>query len=167
MDRKSNRKGVTPKTTAMLTGVAVCAKCGGNLYRITCGGPRNRSPFYRCHGDERMPSACKNLVPLAELDAWVDAQMRSDGSFMIETTVTPGIGYDAEISDVEADLRVLDFDAPDFIDRQGRLLAERARLRSLPNRPAEVPRRWPPGRSGTCGAGSMWPSAAPGCWPAA
>ena len=138
LDRKANRLGVAPRDTALLTGVAVCDKCDGPLYRITCGGPRNRSPFYRCHGDERHPSTCRNLVPLSELDGWVDHDMRANGAFVIETVVTPGVGYDAEISDTETDLHALDWDAPDFIDRQSALLAERARLRPLPNKPAVV-----------------------------
>ena len=140
-------------------------KCGGPIYRITCGGPRNRSPFYRCHGDERNPSTCRNLVPLSELDGWVDREMRTNGSFVMETVVTPGVGFDAEIADVEADLRALDFDQPDFLARQSALLAERNRLRALPNKPAVVEEQVAPTRSESCGAGSARQSAAPTSWP--
>jgi len=141
LDRKANRKGVAPKDTAMLTGVAVCAKCGGPLYRIYGGKEPNRTVSYRCHGDERSPSRCRNMVPLAELDAWVDARMRADGGFVLETIVTPGTGHEDEVSDVERELRELDWDRPGFLDKQAALLAERSRLRGLPAEPATVEER--------------------------
>lgn len=142
MDRKSNRTGIAPKTTALLTGIAVCAKCGGPMYRIMGGAKGGqRYPYYRCHGNEREPSTCRNMVPLAELDAWVDARMRADGGFVLETVITPGTGHDDEIADVERELRELDWDRPGFLDKQAALLAERARLRSLPNKPATVEER--------------------------
>jgi site-specific DNA recombinase len=141
MDEKASRTGIAPKDTALLTSIAVCAKCGGPMYRIYGGKEPNRTASYRCHGTDRDPSSCRNMVPLAELDSWVDARMRHDGGFVLETTVTPGTGHDDEISDVERELRELDFDRPNFLDKQAALLAERARLRALPAEPAVIGER--------------------------
>jgi site-specific DNA recombinase len=141
LDRKASRTGVAPAQTAMLTGVAVCAKCGGPMYRIYTGKAPNRLAYYRCHGTDQDPSTCRNMVPVAELDAWVDARMRRDGGYVLETVVTPGTGHDDEIADVERELRELDFDQPNFLTEQAALLAERARLRALPAEPAVVEER--------------------------
>ena len=81
------------------------------------------------------------MVPLAELDGWVNEQMTANGGYVQETVVTPGSGHDDEISDVERELRELDFDRPNFLDRQAELLAERSRLRALPSEPAVVEER--------------------------
>lgn len=141
LDRKANRKGIAPKNTALLTGVAVCAKCGGPMYRIYGGKAPNRTESYRCHGSDREPSTCRNMVAVAELDAWVDQKMRTNGGFVLETVVTPGTGHDDEIANVERELRELDWDRPGFLDRQAGLLAERARLRGLPAEPAVIEER--------------------------
>lgn len=53
----------------------------------------------------------------------------------------PAHGHDDEIADVEADLRDLDYDAPDFAAKQAALLAERARLKSLPMTPTVTDKR--------------------------
>jgi DNA invertase Pin-like site-specific DNA recombinase len=137
LDRKATRKGVMPSGTAMLTGVAVCGHCGGPMYRIQ-GGRGGRFVYYRCHGNARDTSTCKNMVPLAELDAWVDGQMRSSMGHVTGVTVVPGDGRIAEIERVERDLRNLDFDAPSFPNRQAALLAERKDLMSRPRQAAQV-----------------------------
>ena len=67
--------------------------------------------------------------------------MLADGGYVQETVITPGSGHEDEVSDVERELRELDFDAPNFLDRQAALLAERARLRALPSEPAVVEER--------------------------
>jgi DNA invertase Pin-like site-specific DNA recombinase len=131
LDRKAARKGVVQGDTAMLTGIAVCARCGGPMYRIA-------GRYYRCHGTARKPSTCANMVPLADLESWVDEQLGDSGSFVIETVVIPGRGHADEIAEVERDLRELDYDDHGFLDRQAALLAERARLRALPSEPARI-----------------------------
>jgi site-specific DNA recombinase len=141
LDRKASRTGVTPAGTAMLTGVAVCAKCGGPVYRIDSGnkrkdGTRKQHMYYRCHGTDRAPSTCANMVELDELDGWVSARMLADTDRVIETVVVPGAGYDDEIADVKRDMAEA-VHAEQF-DRMPGLQARLASLRALPARAPEV-----------------------------
>lgn len=157
LDRKANRIGIAPKQTALLTGIAVCAKCGGPMYRIWSGsGNQARTAYYRCHGTDRQPSKCRNMVRVSELDAWTDEQLGGNGGFVIETVVTPGRGHADEIAETERDLRELDYDEPGFLDRQAALLAERARLRALPSEPARVEEQVAP-----YAVGDLWRSLDP------
>lgn len=148
LDRKAARKGVAPSKTAMLTGIAVCAICGGPMYRIHCGrkradGSRADYWYYRCSGTATAPSKCKNMYPLAELEERAEKYLTGTLARWprYETVIVPGHGYEEEIYDVERDLRELDFDDPDFTAKQAALLAERARLRALPSVPASSERR--------------------------
>lgn len=140
LDKKAKRKGIAPKNTAMLTGVAMCGLCGGPMYRYAAytrlaDGTRRQYLYYRCHGTDREPSTCTNSYPLELLEQRVNRYVtRTLGRWdRYEYVTTPGRGYDDEIADVERDLRELDFDAPDFEERQTVLLAERRRLRELPS----------------------------------
>jgi site-specific DNA recombinase len=143
MDRRAKRTGVAPAGTALLTGVAVCAICGGPMYRVACSGRRkdgskNTNLYYRCHGSSRDRSTCRNLVPLAELDSWVDQQVRTNGGQVTEVRVTPGSGHDDEIAQVDADIAALDPDDTDWLAKVQEFRAERARLKALPSEPAVV-----------------------------
>jgi len=148
LDRKAHRKGVFPGDTAMLTGVAACAQCGGPMFRIHCGrkrldGTRVDYFYYRCHGSATAPSTCKNMYPLEELEARTDRFMRVTLARWprYETVTIPGHGHEDEIYEVERDLRELDFDDPAFASKQAALMAERSRLRALPSVPATAERR--------------------------
>jgi site-specific DNA recombinase len=145
MDRKAARKGVAPKDTALLTGIAVCKICGGVMYRIRPGrrrkdGTEYRKSYYRCHGSERNPSKCRNMVPVeiveAEVDAWVNGPFGDFAWF--EKTVIPGHDHADEVAEVDRDIRELDLDSDDYLDRWAALRAERTRLKELPATPAEV-----------------------------
>jgi hypothetical protein len=76
-------------------------------------------------------------VRLEDLDAHVEAYI--NGPFgdhpRSELVTIPGHGHEDEIAEVEQDLRELDYDAPDFLERQAELLAERKRLQALPMTP--------------------------------
>lgn len=144
LGEKASRKGVAPKATALLTSIATCYKCGGPMYRQTSTRKRKDESkaqyvYYRCHGDDRNPSQCGFMVSQPKLDAAVNEFFaRWDDAEVTEIVLIPGEGYEDEISDVERDLRELDFDAPDFAERQAALLAERARLKNLPARPGRT-----------------------------
>ena len=143
MDRRAVRKGHPTTTTAMLTGVAVCGHCGSPMYRVASSGRRkdgskNTNLYYRCHGTSRDRSDCRNMVPLAELDAWVDAQMSASTGHVTETTVTPGSGHDDAIAQVDADIAALDPDDPDWLAKVQAFRADRAALKALPSEPARV-----------------------------
>jgi DNA invertase Pin-like site-specific DNA recombinase len=138
---KARTTGAEPK--ALLTGIAVCGKCGGPMYRLITKPKGRRYDYYRCHGTERNPSTCRNMIRLEQLDAKVERYMTTTLARWprYETITIPGHGYKDEIAEVEQDLRELDYDAPDFLERQAALLAERARLRNLPSVPARTERR--------------------------
>jgi site-specific DNA recombinase len=142
LDNAPRRRGMSSGDTALLTQVAFCGKCGGPMYRIR----DKQGTSYRCStspkatGADRYRSVCRNMIPLAELDDWTDEHVRTvlDGNEVLEKITVPGTGHQDEIDQVEAELRSLDFDAPDFADDQARLLAERKRLMILPGEPDKV-----------------------------
>jgi site-specific DNA recombinase len=141
-DKLQAKQSARAKTTgaqprAMLSGVAVCDKCGGPMYRLANTAKGKLYTYYRCHGDERNPSRCRNMIRLAELDARVDKYVRNTlGRWPRYKTVTiAGHGFEEEIREVERDLRDLDLDDPQFLEKQAALMAERKRLRELPMTP--------------------------------
>lgn len=138
---RAKTTGAAPR--ALLTGVAVCAVCGGPMYRLVTRPKGHRYDYYRCHGTGRNPSTCRNMVRVETLDAKVEKYMITTLARWprYETITIPGHGYQDEIAEVEQDLRELDYDAPGFLERQAALLAERARLRNLPSVPARTQRR--------------------------
>ena len=80
MDRKASKKGAVRAHIAMLSGVAVCGKCGGPMYRIRAqnvrkDGSKQYNVYYRCWGTAMNPSKCRNSIPLAELEARVERYM--------------------------------------------------------------------------------------------
>jgi hypothetical protein len=129
----------------MLTGIIRCAICGGRMNRFRTynthkDGSQYIKQYYRCKGTDQQPSRCRNMVPLPALHAWLDDWFTigasEGGAFgdvgIIETVTIPGHGHQDEIRDVEDQIRELDIDAPDFLEKQEALLAERKRLRDLP-----------------------------------
>lgn len=94
MDRKANRKGIAGAATALLTNVAVCAKCAGPMYRIQSNkkrkdGSRRIHLYYRCHGlNDRQPSRCGNMVPLWELDQWITLDQAAKRQLLISLGIT-------------------------------------------------------------------------------
>lgn len=145
---KANRKGVAPKSTAMLTSIAVCSVCGGPMYRLNAGnkradGTRSTILYYRCHGNDRNPSQCKLMVSLPELDAFVSQQI--DGIYghhpVYELVTVPGDGREDEIAELERDIRELDLDDPDYDRKLSQLRTERSRLKTLPAAPGRTEKR--------------------------
>ena len=148
LDGRPARRGPITAATATLTGVIECDRCGGAMYRFTStgkarkDGTKNVLTYYRCKGTDIEPSTCGNMVPLNDIEGWVNLWFTADGPFarveVIETTLVPGDDHQAEIEEVEAELRELDFDDPDFDERQRVLRGERARLKALPSEPSQV-----------------------------
>jgi site-specific DNA recombinase len=68
---RARTTGTAPR--ALLTGVAVCDMCGGPMYRLASTAKGKKYTYYRCHGNERNPSKCWNMISLADLDAQVDS----------------------------------------------------------------------------------------------
>jgi len=143
-------RGKTTSETALLHGVIVCAVCGLSMTRHTIkaerkDGTKHVSTYYRCKGTAISPSTCSNMVSLEDTDAWVDQWFTQDGfglasTEIIETVTVPGADHAAEAAEVDADLRALDFDAPDWKAQQDALLAERNRIKALPSSPTTTER---------------------------
>ena len=132
------RRGPASPDGAMLAGVLFCGKCGGimhrrRVYNVRKDGSKQYNLYYRCDGTVRRRSTCHNMMPLADMDARVHEMVMTYGDlphFAIEFTPEQE-SYQDEIDEIEAELRELYFDAPDFHERQGTLLAERKQYRDM------------------------------------
>jgi DNA invertase Pin-like site-specific DNA recombinase len=157
LDSRPARRGPRINDAALLTGVIECDRCGRPMYRqrITKArksGAKVTNVYYRCGGTEQSPSRCKNMVPLADIEEWLDQELAGpsvpEGTLMerhpwasveiIERAVVPGDDHAAEIAEIEAEIRDLDLDAADYDDLLRALRAERTRLKALPIEPAQV-----------------------------
>jgi len=146
-DQRPSKRGPVAADTAMLTGIIVCEKCGGPMYHHNSKTKRKDGTYsvyrsYRCKGADQAPSRCGNSIRAEDLEDWANAWFTSDGAFarteIVEIVTERGDDHADEILEIELDLRDLDFDAPDFAERQAALLSERAGLRSLPSEPSQV-----------------------------
>jgi hypothetical protein len=110
------------------------------VYRKRVDGTKAYFYYYRCHGTYREPSRCGNMIPLAMADDLVSEWMTEvvGSNKVIQRTLVPGHGHEEDIADVEADLRSLDFDDPDYEEKSVALRAERKRLKDLPAVPARI-----------------------------
>jgi site-specific DNA recombinase len=71
------RRPVVSADAAAFAGVIYCALCGRIMHRRRVfntrkDGSRQYNEYYRCDGTAREPSRCRNLVPMADLDAAVE-----------------------------------------------------------------------------------------------
>ena len=152
-------RGPVTNATPALTGAAVCGICGFPMYVVRSqtkrkDGTVNVCEYYRCKGPDKAPSTCGNMVSREALEGFVD-QYLTTGPFAgvetVERVVVPGDDGAAEIAEVEAELRDLSFDDPNFAARQASLLARRAELKAAPHQPSQVVER-PTGRT----VGALW-----------
>jgi len=114
MDATPKRpKSTAPADTSMLTGVLFCAKCGGNMYKLTStrkhpNGKTYVSAYYRCYGRPRTPSECKNMIRLDDVETRVAEWVMTHKSIEImETIVVKGNDYGRELSNVTQALEAL------------------------------------------------------------
>lgn len=148
LDARPGRRGKITAETALLTGVIFCDRCHSPMYRHRSASKRKDgtrpAPYvtYHCMVTNQGPSQCRNTVVLKDIEAWVDLWFTGLGPFanteIVEQVVIPGDEHLAEIAELEAELRELDFDSPHYEDRHRSLLVERARLKALPAEPAKV-----------------------------
>lgn len=142
------KHGAVSDTPALLAGIIYCASCQGIMHRkpvytVRKDGSKKYNVYYRCGGTPRDPSTCKNMFSLAEADESVSGWVTEviGRLELIERRMIPGSGHDEAIASVEADIRDLDLDDPDYLAKHQALLAERARLKALPAEPARVMER--------------------------
>jgi DNA invertase Pin-like site-specific DNA recombinase len=127
------------RTSAWLTGLLRCARCGGPMYRITAG----KHEYMRCHGTAKNPSRCALMIRLADLESAAitlvaDLAAEQGGILRITEQVAPRdiaaeIGQvDLEIAGLLPRLQDHDITAEVFASETQRLLAERQRLADAP-----------------------------------
>jgi site-specific DNA recombinase len=148
LDTRPNRRGKITAETALLTGIIFCEGCGSPMYRHRGATKRKDgtkpAPWvaYRCNETNHAPSQCRNNVVLADIEEWLDLWFTGFGPFakteIVEQVVIPGDEHVAEIAELEAEIKELDFDSSDYDKRLKDLLAERARLKALPAEPGKV-----------------------------
>lgn len=159
----------------MLLNVALCAACGGPLYRRPHRKARDSviRLYYQCRNSAFRPvrggERCRaRIIPMAELDAAADdAVMRYGWVDVMLRAVVPPTGHARELAEVGraiADLTteryVRGVSRPDFDDVMARLQAEHARLAELPPGPEQVTYR-PTGQT----IEQLWPTLdTPGKW---
>jgi hypothetical protein len=114
-----------------------------SMYNVRKDGSKQYNLYYRCDGSLRDRSKCRNMVPLEDADDWLSSWVTDviGNQELIERTVVPGHGHEDEIAEVEADIRDLDLDDPDYLSKQSALMAERKRLKELPATPSKVMER--------------------------
>jgi DNA invertase Pin-like site-specific DNA recombinase len=136
------KRGPQKATTALLTGLLFCRQCGGPMYRLQ---PRTGPLYYRCSADPKFGAArkseCRNMVPLAEMDAEVLKWLAASTQPVYDREWVEGSNYEAEIEQVNMELfelprRDLPEDQEDA--ERARLRADRRRLQALPS----IPGHW-------------------------
>lgn len=144
------RRGRTARAPHLLKGVGTCGECGGTLVKLD-GNHRGRIPTWRlrCNGLPGAKSGRKcTVTPAVSADYEAVALTVEEvvgllgDSPVVTRTLIHGKTWDSEIRLTEKRLRELHrqvpFGHPDYLARQGELLAELAELKA---RPAE-PDRW-------------------------
>lgn len=141
----AKRRGKIRDDPAMLTGLIDCGKCGRIVHarripRKRVDGSVYEWRGYRCDGTPRELSTCQISSPMEWLDGQVsDVIMERHGDEEVyETTINRGSNHDDELEDNAAEIAALDPDAPDYPERHAELIAERRRIKSLPEVPGEI-----------------------------
>lgn len=146
LDSNPRRRGPVSTDPALLTGVVYCGICDRVMHRRRSVTKRkNGSEYiyegYRCDGTPREPSTCKNMVLMADTDAWVNEWFLNgpvSKHERVEAITVPGNGHQDELDQNKRDISELDIDDADYPERLAALMAERKRLQALPVEPDQV-----------------------------
>ena len=150
-----NRRAKVTSESPWLIGNIVCGLCGRPMYHYKSSGGRNTYEYYRCHGTGKTPSTCRNMVSKAEAEKFMNDTMGVSfaETHLVERVLIPGEDFAAEIADIEAQLKTLDFDSSDYQTKHDALLAQRAELKARKPEGAHYEER-PTGQR----LGDVWPS---------
>jgi DNA invertase Pin-like site-specific DNA recombinase len=125
------KRGAASPDTALLTGVIFCAKCKGIMHRrrvfnLRKDGTRQYNAYYRCDGTVRKHSTCKNMIPLADVDARIEEELMTFSEWpYIKNEFVPGRkDYQDEIDDIEEKIDDLDKRDPDYLSKHAALYDE-------------------------------------------
>jgi DNA invertase Pin-like site-specific DNA recombinase len=138
--RPSSRRGQRNDLVngaAMLSGLVYCGNpdCTAGPDSPMC----KSNIYYRCTGRGAQRRGCGVMVPMADADALMNANMSGLRLPVLRPVFHPATGHQVELDDITQTLRDLpaqglDDDAED--DERARLRAERKRLMGLPAKPA-------------------------------
>lgn len=113
----------------MLLDVAYC-QCGAKLYSKRYTSKGKQYEYYDCSAH-----CGARRIPMADLEAEVSEHMEYLTGPVYRKVIIPAKSAKGDLMKIDRKLRSLDFDAPDFAERQAELLAERNRLREAGSRP--------------------------------
>ncbi len=132
------KRGPSTGHTALLTSLLFCRQCEGPMYRLAT----RDGVFYRCTADPKFgalrKSECRNLVPLAEMDAEVLTWLAASQQPVYNREWVEGSNHDSEIEQVTIALHELparDLPEDEEDAQRATLRAERKRLQALPSTP--------------------------------
>ncbi len=147
-NREHPRPGRRPSRSSLLTDVAYCDQCGEVMKmrwyeKKLASGSTGVYHQYRCTGDIRARSECKNSFRVADLDGMFEASFLGllGPLELTELGVVPGNGRDADIEYIENQLREIDYKNPDDRARIPGLTAELDRLVNLTPEPDVISER--------------------------
>lgn len=150
LDSRVPKRGPATGPAAMLTGSIFCELCGGPMYRYRNvktlkDGTKKAHEYYKCKGLDQAPSTCRNMVRVDVVEQWLNAWFTEDGPFadteLVEMAVLPGSDHSADIAEIEAQIRDLDLDDPDYDLQLESLRIERNNLKALPAEVAKIEQR--------------------------
>lgn len=139
-DQQTGKKTYTPDAAgrAFLASILTCGRCHGPMYRANAVSKRKNSPdvkclYYRCYGAGHDRKSCgAPMVPLDQADALAIRLMLGLNIPIPVTILIPGENHDAQIEAVKFELRDLDVDDADYMDKHAALMGRLAELRARP-----------------------------------
>lgn len=147
LNATASRHGKTREDPALLNGSGWCGNCRRRMHERHHSKNRPDGSVYvwdgyRCDGTAREPSECRLGVNMLEMDTSLSVRILNDyGDWPYwETTVTRGTNHEDELEDNRIDIASLDIDAEDYEQRRADLIAERKRIRNMPDTPDQIER---------------------------
>ena len=129
-NRVNPKRGPVPEEPCLLAGVIFCALCERPMYRHAVWSRGRRYEYYRCNGTAREPSTCRNMIPVADADAWAESWVTDviGGHELEERTIIPAREYQDQIEKIEEQVRDLSMASPAYLETLMAFHAERQRL---------------------------------------
>jgi hypothetical protein len=138
LDARPKRRGAVTNGSPLLLGSIECGLCGTKMQRWNCGTKAAPRYAYRCNRADGKKDlrGCRNQVRLDDADEWVSLWFTGFGPWanteLVTQTIVPGDDHAAEVSDIKAQIALLDPEDGDYDERLGALRAELARVKALP-----------------------------------
>ena len=139
MKARARGTGHRPRAE-LLSGIAACPDCGRNMgYHVSrrkrADGSVRQLDYYRCHGDDRNRSTCRNMVRADWLESQVDWIMTSTdpdthGAEKLKHAASiPHDGRQEDIAEIDREIDRLDPDDNEWMAKVTALRAKRAEIK--------------------------------------